>query len=67
MYFPEFNARTGSLVGLRMVPMRIERFRLNRVSRQDAEWLNRRLNRECKRFGVQADLADDGALVARWP
>jgi poly-gamma-glutamate synthesis protein (capsule biosynthesis protein) len=66
MYFPEFNARTGSLVALQMVPMRIERFRLNRVSIQDAEWLKDRLNRECKRFGVQVDLADHRTLVARW-
>jgi poly-gamma-glutamate synthesis protein (capsule biosynthesis protein) len=66
MYFPEFNVGTGSLIGLRMVPMRIGHFRLNHASRQDAEWLKGRLNRECKRFGVQIELADDQALVARW-
>jgi poly-gamma-glutamate synthesis protein (capsule biosynthesis protein) len=67
MYFPRLDARTGNLVALRMVPMRIERFRLNRVSRVDAEWLRDTLNRECERFDVQVHLLDDQTLVARWP
>lgn len=66
MYFPAFDPHTGRLVSLRMVPMRIERFRLNRVSDRDAGWLKERLNRECKRFGVRIDRAQDRTLVARW-
>jgi poly-gamma-glutamate synthesis protein (capsule biosynthesis protein) len=66
MYFPEFDAATGSLVGLRMLPLRVQRFRLHHVSSQDAEWLRDRLHRESKRFDVQFDLAEDGALIARW-
>jgi poly-gamma-glutamate capsule biosynthesis protein CapA/YwtB (metallophosphatase superfamily) len=66
MYFPQFDPLTGNLIGLRMAPMRIARFRLDRASRRDAEWLKERLARECRRFGVAIDLDQDGALVARW-
>jgi poly-gamma-glutamate capsule biosynthesis protein CapA/YwtB (metallophosphatase superfamily) len=66
MYFPEFDPATGGLLSLRMVPMCIERFRLNRASEQDAGWLTERLGRECKRSGVRVGLAQDRTLVAAW-
>jgi poly-gamma-glutamate synthesis protein (capsule biosynthesis protein) len=48
------------------VPMRIERLRLNRATRQDSQWLRERLAHESERFGVSVGLRDDGALQVVW-
>lgn len=61
MYFPEL-APSGSLRRLRMTPMRIRRFRLERASREEAEWLARTLDRESRRFGTPIDRTDEGVL-----
>jgi poly-gamma-glutamate capsule biosynthesis protein CapA/YwtB (metallophosphatase superfamily) len=60
MYFPSFDPSTGELRRLRLMPMQIRHFRLNRVVERDARWLKDTLNRECKRFGVQVELNEDG-------
>jgi poly-gamma-glutamate synthesis protein (capsule biosynthesis protein) len=56
----------GSLVRLRMVPLRIERMRLRRADEPDAAWLERTLERESAPFGTGVELTDDGYLEARW-
>jgi poly-gamma-glutamate capsule biosynthesis protein CapA/YwtB (metallophosphatase superfamily) len=66
MYFPEVDPRTGSLISLRMAPMRIAQFRLGRASQADADWLAERLDRESRRFGVTVEAAGDGGLRASW-
>ena len=59
------DARTIWLAGLRMMPMQIKNFRLNRTSRNDALWLRDTLNREGKRFGTAVILQRDNSLILR--
>lgn len=60
MYFPTMDVGTGRLIDLRMVPLVIRNFRLNRASPADAMWLGEMLNRESRRFGVHVDLREPG-------
>jgi poly-gamma-glutamate synthesis protein (capsule biosynthesis protein) len=48
MYFVRMNPSTGKLAGLRMIPTQMRKFRVNRASRPDAEWLWETLNRKGK-------------------
>ncbi|HEY6007085.1 MAG TPA: CapA family protein [Geobacteraceae bacterium] len=66
MYFAQMEAASGKLVGLRMVPTRMGRFRVNRASEQDVLWLRNTLNREGTRFGTGVDAGRDNTLVLRW-
>jgi poly-gamma-glutamate synthesis protein (capsule biosynthesis protein) len=66
MYFPTVDASTGALTGLRMAPMQIRRFRLNRASRDDAAWLRDVLDRESRAFGVRVRQGEDGMLTTEW-
>jgi poly-gamma-glutamate synthesis protein (capsule biosynthesis protein) len=65
MYFATVESATGALVALRMTPMRINRFRLNRADPADVEWLRKTLERISAPFGSRVDLDDQGHLVAR--
>lgn len=66
MYFPSFDARTGRLLRLQMVPLRIHRMRLERASSADAQWLQATLDGVSDPFGAWVDLAGDGSLELRW-
>ncbi len=66
MYFVSVDTTTGKLLRLEMVPLRIHRFRLNHVSRGDAEWLEKILTREGKQTGTQLGLTPDNRLVLQW-
>jgi len=66
MYFVSMERRTGRLGELKMVPMRIKRFRLHRVSERDARWLRARMNRECARLGSRVELGADNVLTLKW-
>jgi poly-gamma-glutamate synthesis protein (capsule biosynthesis protein) len=63
MYLVSMQPRSGKLVRFEMVPFQIKRFRLNYVSRGDARWLKRTMNRECARFGGHVALSDTGRLT----
>ena len=67
MYLAETNPATGELLALRMIPTQIRRFRLNRASAVDSQWLEDLLNREGKRFNtrVQRSAAED-ILMLSW-
>ncbi len=67
-YFPRIDVESGSsrLVLLDMVPFRSRRFRLERASREDAEWLQDRLNREGEPLGTGVQLTPDGVLELHW-
>jgi poly-gamma-glutamate synthesis protein (capsule biosynthesis protein) len=62
MYFPALNPLTGELVDLHMTPMRIRRFRANRASRADAEWLRETIDRESRTFALRVELREDRRL-----
>jgi poly-gamma-glutamate synthesis protein (capsule biosynthesis protein) len=51
MYFLTLASADGRLLALDMAPFRIRNFRLNRVGRGDAKWMQERLDRECRAFG----------------
>ena len=53
---------TGKLVGLRIVPMQIRQFRLERASDKDAVWVQSKLNEEGGRFGSRLHLEADVTL-----
>lgn len=65
MYLPRLRQADGRLVSLKLVPMRIARFRLNRPSSADTGWLFRTLARESGRFGTAMVLQDDGSFMIR--
>jgi len=66
MYLPTVDPAHGTLLDLRLVPLRIERFRLTRPLREDARWLTEVMARECKAFGIALRVEEDGSLAACW-
>ena len=52
MYFLTLEPRSGRLLRLEMTPMQIRRFRLQRPSNQDRQWLAQTMDRECGRLGA---------------
>jgi hypothetical protein len=46
-----------------MVPMRLQRLRLNRASTAEAQWLRDMLTREGSRLGTQVVLHEDNTLI----
>jgi poly-gamma-glutamate capsule biosynthesis protein CapA/YwtB (metallophosphatase superfamily) len=66
MYLPRLAPGDGTLIDLRLVPLQIRNFRLNRAARDDAAWLADVLDRESRRFGTRATMNDDGTLALTW-
>ena len=66
MYFARVHSGTGMLSDLRMKPLRMRRFRLERASESDARWLTDTLDNEGARLGTRVELDRDGALTLRW-
>lgn len=66
MYYVSMDPSSGNLVSMRMSPLQIKNFRLNRVSRTDALWLRNTLNRECKKFGTRVELNMDNIFTLKW-
>ena len=66
MYFVRMAPLSGKLVSLEMVPLQIQRFRLQRTSQVDTLWLHDVLDRECKRFKSRAELTDNNTLTVSW-
>jgi poly-gamma-glutamate capsule biosynthesis protein CapA/YwtB (metallophosphatase superfamily) len=62
IYLLKVNSDTGELISLRMVPMRMRRFRLERPSAADSKWLCNLLNELGERFTTTTRLAIDGGL-----
>jgi poly-gamma-glutamate capsule biosynthesis protein CapA/YwtB (metallophosphatase superfamily) len=65
MYLVKIDPRQGRLVGLRLVPMQIRRFQLNRASAADAHWLCDLLNLLGALFATEAQLENDHTLILR--
>ncbi|HEY5130033.1 MAG TPA: poly-gamma-glutamate biosynthesis protein, partial [Bradyrhizobium sp.] len=63
MYFADIEPTTGNLAAFEIIPLQIGKFRLGHPSRQDIEWLQQTLQRECLRFGTAIELDPDGRLV----
>jgi poly-gamma-glutamate synthesis protein (capsule biosynthesis protein) len=66
MYFATVAPATGELVRLVMSPMQLRKFRLERASRSDAQWLRDRLERACAAVGSHFEMVEPGMLSLRW-
>ncbi len=66
MYFPTLETRTGRLVALTMVPLRMHRFQLRPAGDEEANWLAKVLDRECRRFDGGCQRQADGTLSLSW-
>jgi poly-gamma-glutamate synthesis protein (capsule biosynthesis protein) len=66
MYLIELNSCSGELIAARLVPMRMRRFRLERASAADANWLCNLLNQLGKPFATQTCLHNDDSLTLHW-
>jgi poly-gamma-glutamate synthesis protein (capsule biosynthesis protein) len=63
MYFPELDMESGSLRALRMAPMRMRRFRLERAPAEGVDWLRVVLNREGRSLHTSVTLDEQGLLA----
>lgn len=62
MYFARIAPSTGKLLGLKMIPMQIKRFRLNHTSKEDARWLQRTLDGNSRSLNCRIELTSDRML-----
>ena len=67
MYFPSVDLRSGNLLDLDMVPLKIQRFQLVHASTEDTDLLLQTLDRECRRFSTRMIRKPDGRLASSWP
>jgi poly-gamma-glutamate synthesis protein (capsule biosynthesis protein) len=63
LYFASLAPGTGTLQGLRMVPMRARNMRLRHASAADGSWLAATLSRVSREFGSQIEQQPDGTLL----
>jgi poly-gamma-glutamate synthesis protein (capsule biosynthesis protein) len=63
MYFITVEAG-GRLAEAEMVPLRIQRFRLNHASAEEATWLQQTLDRESAKFGARVSRSRHGLELA---
>lgn len=63
MYFADLAPESGSLDALMLVPLQIRNFRLCYPSKQDLQWLQQILDRECRQFGTKVDLGEERQLA----
>ncbi|HET6887106.1 MAG TPA: CapA family protein [Candidatus Udaeobacter sp.] len=66
MYVIELDSRKGELIAVRLVPMQMRRFRLERASDADARWLCNHLNELGKPFSTGVTLEKDNSLILQW-
>jgi poly-gamma-glutamate capsule biosynthesis protein CapA/YwtB (metallophosphatase superfamily) len=66
MYLIEIDSHNGKLISAHLVPMCMRRFRLERASGTDAEWLYNRLNELGSKFSTGARLEKDNSFTLEW-
>jgi poly-gamma-glutamate synthesis protein (capsule biosynthesis protein) len=66
LYLIDLDPTDGRLVGMRLVPFRVQQFRLGRTSEADTNWLSDTLNRYGERFGTRLRIDDSGGLTLDW-
>jgi poly-gamma-glutamate synthesis protein (capsule biosynthesis protein) len=62
IYLPKLS-QSGAFESMLLAPMRMARFRLNRATPEETDWLRRLLERESR--GVQFEATDDGLIAVR--
>ena len=63
MYFPTLDQRNGELLSLQLVPLRIEKFRLQHATDEEAKWLAAMLGRESTNLGQEPVPAEDNIIA----
>jgi poly-gamma-glutamate synthesis protein (capsule biosynthesis protein) len=66
MYLVDVDSQSGQLLSARLVPMNMQRFRLERTSVSDAKWLCNFLNELGKPFATMTHLGEDNRLTLDW-
>jgi poly-gamma-glutamate capsule biosynthesis protein CapA/YwtB (metallophosphatase superfamily) len=66
MYFPVLDRETGRLRELVLTPTCTQRFRVNRATPEQTDWLCATLNREGRSLGTAVERHPDGTLRLRW-
>jgi poly-gamma-glutamate capsule biosynthesis protein CapA/YwtB (metallophosphatase superfamily) len=66
MYLVDVDPRQGQLLKARLVPMQVRRFRLNRASAEDSQWICDLLNRLGAPFDTRAQSDGDHGLTLQW-
>ncbi len=66
MYVVKIEPARSELAEVRLLPMQLKRFRLNRASRTDVQWLWERLNEQGEHLGTKVRLEDDGTMALMW-
>ncbi len=66
MYLISVDPSGEKLVRFEIMPLEIKRFRLNKVIREDAEWLRNTLDREYKKLGTRVELNADNSMKLRY-
>ncbi|MFQ3459950.1 CapA family protein, partial [Bradyrhizobium sp. UFLA01-814] len=67
MYFADLDATDGRLHALNLIPLQIRNFRLSIPARRDIEWIQRTLDRECRKFEARLILGSEGQLAVAGP
>lgn len=65
MYFLKMDTKDGSLLEMRMVPMKMKKFRLQQASKEEVKWMKETLERECKKLGTRVAIAENGHLLVK--
>jgi poly-gamma-glutamate synthesis protein (capsule biosynthesis protein) len=65
LYVVKIDPSQRGLVEVRLLPMQVQRFRLNPASRVDVEWLAERLNEQVEGLGTGIHLHSDGTMTVR--
>jgi poly-gamma-glutamate capsule biosynthesis protein CapA/YwtB (metallophosphatase superfamily) len=65
MYFVDLEP-AGTLASLEMVPLQIRKFRLDRPSKQDVDWIHQTLDQECRKVGTSVMLDAAARLSLSW-
>jgi poly-gamma-glutamate synthesis protein (capsule biosynthesis protein) len=66
MYFPVLDLATGALARLELVPTQMRKFRVQRASAADGQWLADLLTQQGRAFGTRARVHADGRLELEW-
>lgn len=67
LYLLSIDASDGRLLGLDLVSFRLRKFRLNRPSAADIDWLEARLRSEYQRFGLDLEPTNSGRFALHMP
>ena len=66
MYFVRVDSADGNLMRLNMLPMQIKRFRLNRATGKNVQWLREVLDRESRKWGTRIEMKNGHTRVLRF-